>query len=190
MQYLVDGYNLLFCDFKNSEDPSVDFSQMPLAQARSLMIEKLAMIAKSSGQDLRIVFDAAHTPGDAHWQRHSPIDIIYSPANMSADDFLLECCIGARTYKKSKSFYCSNSSICIVTNDKKLRILVLQEGGKAISFDQFFKKIKKSPINKSKPTKSPVPPQPTYHLSEPKKKLSKWQEHYVAIFEELFNNNH
>lgn len=173
MQYVIDGYNFLFwqpgrglCDDSHTIGELV---QLPLAQARMQVIEYISDMAISSGHHISLVFDASKTPGDASWQRYSPIHVIYSPQDMSADDYMLERCIYAG----------KEALVCIVTNDKKLRHLALTQGGLALSFEQFFKKVKKGKKRTAvKQSISPTSNRPT--------KTPKWHTHYIDLFEKRY----
>ncbi len=99
MQYLLDGYNILF---------ALEDSSLPLQKRRDQLI--LFLQTEFAAAHLRgiLVFDNAQ---NIHSHAYpSPLQIAYAPPKMGADAYLLELVEGARL----------PAQITVITNDQGL----------------------------------------------------------------------
>lgn len=99
MQYLLDGYNILF---------ALEDSSLPLQKRRDQLIRFLQSEFTASHLQGVLVFDNAENPHSHAYP--SPLQIAYAPPKMGADAYLLELIEGSRT----------PSQITLITNDQGL----------------------------------------------------------------------
>ena len=104
MIYYLDGYNLLFQlfeerdDFKSHRDELISFLETHLQYVKF---------------KVKLIFDAHHSQErlpQYEYSRH--LEIIFTPRNMTADEFILEQLSVSR----------HPGQITVVTNDKSLRL--------------------------------------------------------------------
>jgi predicted RNA-binding protein with PIN domain len=164
MHYLIDGYNFLF--WQKELWPL--FSRSSLRQEREHLIEKLIDRTRHTGFSCRLVFDAHHTADDLAFLRQTPLDIIYTPKGMTADEYILECLYSPGVRK----------SLCVVTQDKGLRRKVMDEGIKVIDFAAFIVKMDKKRHEKLKPSLE--------RAAQPTALSPKWVAKYTEIFEQRY----
>lgn len=141
------------------------FSKGCLRHERDQLIQKLIERTKHTGFSCRLIFDAHHTPDELSFLRQTPLDIVYTPKGMTADEYILEC-LWTPTAKKS---------MCVVTHDKGLRRKVVDEGVKVLDFAAFITKVDKKRHEKLKPSTDKTPQSP------------RWVKQYTEIFEERYN---
>ena len=80
---LVDGYNASISAWPD----------LPLPEQRARLADALAELAARTGADITIVFDGADDPsigGQARGPLRAPVRTVFSPADVAADDVILE----------------------------------------------------------------------------------------------------
>ncbi len=102
MQYLIDGYNLLFFG---------DETKSSLRSRRQTIIQSLQKEFTQLHMKGTVVFDGSHRPDEqSGLSNKSPLVIAYSHQGQTADRYILEKLEAAKT----------PSELTIVTNDKGL----------------------------------------------------------------------
>lgn len=136
MQYLIDGYNLLF---RVNEDVN------PLSDSRLEIIETLAQ--KVSRRRLRasVIFDSTYEQAALFPTRyfHNCLEIIYSPQGQCADKHILE---KLQWVKTPKAFTVVTSDVGLARDCKQLGALVLS----VEEFLVFIEKKKRGAIEEAK----------------------------------------
>lgn len=161
MHYLIDGYNFLFWQ----KDLMPHWGGSCLRTDRENLIQKLINRMDRGSFSCRLIFDAHHTPEGLTLLRQTPLDIVFTPKGLTADEYILECLCATHLKK----------GYCVVTHDKGLQRKVIAENVPVIDFVTFFSILdkKKSPKNQNHAT-------PTIS--------SKWVQKYTEIFEKRFND--
>ena len=104
MHYLIDGYNFIFA--------KKDTDEKDLLSERKDLISLIAKAFAKSRDSITIVFDAKHQSlfNYASFEDFEKIEIVYSPKNETADDYILELIE-----------YCKNpKEITVITSDNYL----------------------------------------------------------------------
>ncbi len=82
MHYLIDAYNLLFCFSKK---------QGKLEQKRQHLIEEINREALLLKLQITLVFDGAAVPPSLATRGHfDAVEIVYTPKNQTADQYILQ----------------------------------------------------------------------------------------------------
>ncbi len=121
MQYIIDGYNFLF-RYKSSTKS--------LEKDRNLVIESIDHLCRHFKIHACIVFDS-HSDHSENYPSKAIlecIEVVYSPKNRSADDYIIEM-IDCTKHKKTKM---------VVTSDNFLRQQVKSLGGLSITIEEFL----------------------------------------------------
>ena len=122
MEYWIDGYNLLF---------KIGMYTKTLEQSRKSLIGELRLHLIKSNLRAKIIFDSSEAHGSEFPSVTSttPLEIIFAPAKLSADDYIIEMLEHSRSARNTT----------IVTNDSQLSFRA--KGCKAftLSIDEFFK---------------------------------------------------
>lgn len=142
MQYLIDGYNLLFA----LKVPGSD-----LHSQRHALISLIASYNSLVKLDITLVFDSQFQQGESTKNRASSIDIIYTSQGETADDFILKWVKGRKNPKE----------ITLVTSDKRLACkarALLAKTEEVLLFFSFLKK--KAAHSRLLPEKKVPPPKP------------------------------
>lgn len=100
MHYYVDGYNLLFRVFLDEGD---------LKTQRQHIIQEFNSKIEITKIDVSLVFDASFRSGEASISHFNDLEILFTAAGESADDFIIDCLQVSRSKKE-----------VVVTSDKKL----------------------------------------------------------------------
>ncbi len=118
MRYLIDGYNFLFAlaDHKDRK-------------AAILWIQNEFATHHLKGV---IVFDREAKGESVERQYPSPLQVIYVPSAMSADEYLIEILQGRQ-----------NSPMTLVTNDRALARAGRELGAKTIEVAEFLRMLEK-----------------------------------------------
>ncbi|QZA59437.1 NYN domain-containing protein [Candidatus Rhabdochlamydia porcellionis] len=137
MRYFVDGYNLLFYLTKKHN---------PLRQYRYELISYFAT-SISSFLDIVLVFDGSD-PHEKHSTKHhiGPIEIIYTPLNMTADFYIFE----------EIQLHKNPAHTTVVSNDQELIIRCRALGAKTLSLTDFLSYVTKKNEKQKKSTETPI----------------------------------
>lgn len=165
MQYLIDGYNLLFRTLRarGSED---------LKYERQRLVEELGDKLKIAGIDASLIFDSYHQVGPRERFYQRGLDVHYTDEKQTADDYILEWLRLA----KSPQFY------TVVTSDRGLARRAAGKGAKVESVEAFKGMLERLYLKK---LRAPVDlkPLPSLIKSSPLK-IETSEERYERIFEE------
>ncbi len=120
MQYLVDGYNLLF---------RLSKSHLALQEKRIHLISTLNDAIEQASFDVTLVFDGADDSIPYPMRRHfDAISLYYTTRGLTADDFILH------TIKAAQH----PQHYTVVTNDRDLAISCKVHGAKTLSLESFL----------------------------------------------------
>ncbi|MCI5051681.1 MAG: NYN domain-containing protein [Simkaniaceae bacterium] len=127
MQFLIDGYNLLFRRPERSQS---------LSESRRELIAYLINKLSTRNFKSAIVFDSNHELANINPTRYDkpPIEIIYAPEEKSADCYIIEL---IQIHKNPKS-------ITLVTSDRGLAMRAKEYGAKTMEVESFMKMIEKT----------------------------------------------
>lgn len=180
MHYFLDGYNLLF----RSIDDDKELQQQREALLRELT-EKLELLSL----DITIVFDAAYSPGDVSRIRSRHVEVVYTAAGETADNYILD---ELREIPQAHQE-------TVITSDKGLAWHARRCGAKTIDIETFItwldsryrNKIrkahkKKETLETPARTTTRVPALPLQKPPPPKKTPEGCFEYYEQIFEKRF----
>jgi predicted RNA-binding protein with PIN domain len=143
MYYLLDGYNLLFSSFfnehlainpksfsKRSAEPSLESQRQQII----FFLQKQCAARKLSGL---LIFDGKTYCGDSGRSYESPLEVIYTQAGQSADEYIIDWLTFSKKQRQAT----------VVTNDRILAVNIGSYGIKVMdntSFMQWLMKEKKS----------------------------------------------
>jgi len=102
MHYYIDGYNLLFALFGTGSND--------LKSQRERLIHDLNTKIEFLALDISVVFDSHFCPGEGSRGHYHHLEILYTPQNITADDFIIN------QIKRSSN----STKDILVTNDKPL----------------------------------------------------------------------
>lgn len=124
MEYWIDGYNLLF---------KLSLHLKTLQENREKLITELKLHLIKSRLSAKIVFDSSEKHGSSlpSLTAKAPLEVIFSPAKMSADDYIIEMLSHTKSAK----------NIVIVTNDSHLAFRIKEYKASVVSIDDFFKRV-------------------------------------------------
>src|ERR1043166_552858 len=118
VQYLVDGYNLLFALglFEKRHGPKA------LETARLSLLDQLAAVLKADTNEITVVFDASKARSWARSEQdHHGIRVVYAPRGNIADDVIEErvaaCADPAR--------------LVVISNDRRVQEAARRRGAAA-----------------------------------------------------------
>jgi uncharacterized protein len=136
MQYIVDGYNLLFRIAKDRRS---------LKKNRQEIISMLNDWVASLKLNISIVFDGAEQTSDqpsrGHWDA---LEIVYTPKKISADEYIIE-----------EIHHCSNpKQKVVVTSDRELANHCKALGAQIQTISEFLSWILKKKERKRKSSQS------------------------------------
>lgn len=115
MEYVIDGYNVLFAMYGEYAD-------------RENLVDFFVERSQSLSLDFTLVFDATHRIGPWHHTHKGGISVIYTDHSETADSYILE------HVEVSKS----RKQMTVVTSDKSLAKAVQWLGAKTQSAQQFM----------------------------------------------------
>lgn len=124
MKYYIDGYNYLF--LLNKEEKSFE-------DQRESLLNEFATLLMDFKARVIIVFDAYKTHGEKSCINYKNLNVVYTPHNQSADDYLIERVELSKVPK----------AITVVSNDKRLLKQVSYLSGSISSFETFLAFVKK-----------------------------------------------
>ncbi len=130
--YYIDGYNVLH---KSSELRPL--ARQDLETAREALIDKVAVYCAATGSRVHLVFDGRgqHQPEKvAHHRGVDGLEIIYSPAGLTADAY-----IERAVYKAAHRL-----SLVVVSNDRGLRDLCRNMGALTMEADSFIETVREA----------------------------------------------
>ncbi|MCE5315785.1 MAG: NYN domain-containing protein [Parachlamydia sp.] len=174
MRYYVDGYNLLFRLFKTDEE---------LQERRDRFLEALQEKAALINLQVTVVFDSQYHPGEGTHTHFGTLDIIFTDAEITADECILNL-IKSDTRKK-----------IVVTSDKSLAIRARHLEAKTETAEEFlgwlnkryhnrFKRQKKEAKPKPKTVAAPPVEKPAKRKKpSPKATLAECFDYYLEVFE-------
>ncbi|MEX0961487.1 MAG: NYN domain-containing protein [Simkaniaceae bacterium] len=124
MPYLIDGYNLLF-----QLTPDIN----PIALKREQIIEELSELVELLKLKAIIVFDSGHYQTQDFPSRFKigKLEVIFSPQNQSADDYIIEY---LKSCKKPKTH-------TLVSNDNYLKRFANENAIPSLTIPSFVRKI-------------------------------------------------
>jgi predicted RNA-binding protein with PIN domain len=159
MLYLIDGYNLLF---------RLKSKKQTLKDAREFLVKALGTLVKDFELKATIVFDSsldmAHLfPSKAE---KPPLEIIFAPYGMSADEYLLEII----------SFKSKKQPITLVTSDQLLSTQAREFRVKTITIEELFDTFSQKALAKT--MKEEIVQKELYE-----KKFSNLFDHFLEEFE-------
>lgn len=129
MQYIVDGYNLLFRILTSSVD---------LATRRQQIVENLNKKVKLLGIQVTIVFDSNYRLEESTKSHFEALEIQFTSRGITADEWIIE--------KVQK--IANPETIIVVTSDKKLGLIVRSASVKTESIEEFVTTLNKRVKNK------------------------------------------
>ncbi|GAB4193540.1 MAG: hypothetical protein Tsb0015_16310 [Simkaniaceae bacterium] len=125
MHYLIDGYNLLFHVFPQTKD---------FIACQSVLWDKLQELLTSFPSNATVVLDSFEENGRSYPSKAQieNLEIIYSPQQMSADEYILE-------------YLQTHTAInqVVVTSDRALAEKAKRLGAKILTVEDFLNKIRK-----------------------------------------------
>jgi hypothetical protein len=180
MHYFIDGYNLLFYLFGRAS-PDLKSQRNQLIYDLNIKIEALAL-------DVSLIFDSHLCPGEGSRSHFGFLEIVYTPHNMTADDFMI---------KKIKRSSHPTQEV-LVTNDRELASRARHLLAHTQTLDHFLNwldrryrnlhKKKAKPlklITKTAPSNTPIPSQHTeIHQGTFEFYLSQFESAYQKLVEE------
>jgi len=179
MQYLVDGYNLMFRLVDTGED---------LRKARDYILDNLSEKLRFLDLEMTIIFDAAYRPGDATRRHRGNLEIIYTRNTESADDYIVE-----QLDEDGRSY-----DTMVVTSDRDLAFRARRLGAYSMSVEAFITWLDKRYANKLRRRKQqrnpslngvssaqskPVQPAPPPAEPGPAQTVNECYDYYRYIFE-------
>ena len=129
MHYYVDGYNFLL----REEIPH------PLEQARKQFLQYLSERAALLNLNITVVFDASFEESLGARQYYRGVDILFTEAGETADEWILKKIANSSTARQS----------VVVTGDRQLRRLASMLSAKTESITHFRQRLVKAPKEKS-----------------------------------------
>ena len=167
MQYLIDGYNLMFRVDQEAEDLQVQ---------RERLIRNLDQKFAKLHLKGKIIFDAHLQEGEGATEYAKNLEIYYTARFQTADEAILDLLKGLKA-----------SGWVIITSDRGLALQVRREGFKTNSVEHFFSWLKKKTQTKKQVREHYSPPP---ILPQPKKKTPTLQalpddclDYYLEIFQ-------
>ena len=117
---------------------------------RELFIDALAGSLEAAGIEAAVIFDSSHAesglfPSSSHIYPH--IDVIFSPAGLTADEYILEY-LEAHTNAKG---------LTLVTDDRHLALLAKDYGVKHIKIEEFLKRLSRRKQKRAHPVSDGKP---------------------------------
>lgn len=146
MEYLIDGYNLCFCE-KFAELTQIPTGRKLCIEEMRSMLESLLIdlisCGKQTHKNYRLVFDSSQNFAIQSYQVTPYLRISFSPDGLCADRYISEIVRGT-SEKKRKLLY-------IVSEDTGLKSHCFYLGAKTLSSREFFdflekKKSKQKPL--------------------------------------------
>jgi predicted RNA-binding protein with PIN domain len=167
MNYLLDGYNVLFRE-KDSNGS--------LEEQRIRLFEKLNLLAEDSYQSFIIVLDAHRQTGELERHHFHALEVVYTNFDQTADDYIVEYVERLVPSERQRTK--------VVTSDKTLMQKVRLERVEVLSVASFFKEIERKAC--SRLTKKTEKHQLKPCVKSRKKDPSHQDEmsYWIAIFEE------
>ncbi|MDN3505568.1 MAG: NYN domain-containing protein [Rhabdochlamydiaceae bacterium] len=167
MDYWIDGYNLLF---------KIKSHMHSLHQSREELLNELKLHLIKSQMKATIIFDSAEENSGDFPSKKSlhPIEVIFSPAGMTADDYILEM---LRTTISAKN-------TVIVTNDSHLAFSCRNSLARSYSIDDFLKLVFKEE-RKRHMSNYDFLEDPDHQFKESEENI----QMFVKIFEDRLNRN-
>ncbi len=154
MHYLIDGYNWIFRILRAGND---------LIEQRTKMVRELNEKAQYLDLNMTIVFDAHHQGGELHKSHFKHVEIVFTAAGETADDYILH-------YLK----HCRLPDECtVVTSDKKLAWQARRRSAKTEEISPFLQWLDKRYVNKKRRIKKPSPAPHVPKALPPKKEAQK-----------------
>ena len=122
MDYWIDGYNLLF---------KLNSYTKSLEQSREGLINELKLHLIKSNLRAKIIFDSneENSSDFPSVKSKTPLEILFSPKGMSADDYIIEMLHATKSAKNTT----------VVTNDTHLAFSCKNTQAWTMSIDDFFK---------------------------------------------------
>ncbi|MEM7174922.1 MAG: NYN domain-containing protein [Chlamydiota bacterium] len=126
MHYLIDGYNFFF---------RIQQDVLPLAKKRRDFIAALDQLFVELNLSCTLVFDSGRRLSDSFPSKQmlTSIEVVFSPANTSADDYIIEWLTAQRHRKQ----------LTVVTSDRELACRAKTIGAKTESLEEFFRFLRK-----------------------------------------------
>ncbi len=129
MQYLVDGYNLLFKEAWARSSSSLE-------GARKALIKELDLLASQLNLSITVVFDAPFQSEELKRGHFNSLEIIFTARGQTADDYLVEA-----TRHLGKKAH-------VVTSDRGLRARVKAMHAEVEGVHEFLVHLRKKSRNK------------------------------------------
>lgn len=118
---IVDGYNIM-----HSWDELRDLMNLDLDSARNSLVDTMAEYAKSSGEQVMVVFDAYHPRGKRTYAERKGIDVIFTEENETADKYIER--LVDKIGRKSR-----RNEIRVASSDSMIQNIVLGRGATRVS---------------------------------------------------------
>lgn len=182
MQYLIDGYNLLFKCSWARQAPSLE-------EARTSLIKELDYHGAILNVPIIIVFDAPLQSDDLKRGHFHSLEIIFTAKGQTADDYIHDYVA------------CNSQKIVVITSDKTVARKVKALGAHAETAHDFLQHLRKKSQNRLAKAKKIAPvrkcietpaktqmPDVTLTESDPLPALSNlaaWQQIFEKRFKEL-----
>lgn len=131
--YIIDGYNFLF---------QIHSFDGTLEQGRETLLSFLESASNQKKLQITIIFDGADLSPYPHHKSYGTLNIVYSPAYMTADDYILE----------ELSSMDKPHIVTLVTSDKQLAKKARALKAKSVTIDHFLNEViqKKIKVVRSK----------------------------------------
>lgn len=164
MDYLIDGYNLLFHLSRKEES---------FQDQREQLIRGLAFLLKNRVEKVLLVFDAAFRNEEAHQLRRLGLAIYFTAFQQTADDYLLELV---------ESSKCPNQ-LMVITSDRALSRAARQRGACTLSIREFLLFLHKQHVKRKNP------PKEVAEFPQAIKKPKTLQDYYEEEFTKRLHGN-
>ena len=129
MHYLIDGYNLFF---------RIATEIDPLEKNRTLIIAFINQHIAKTRLTVTVIFDSQTEHASLFPSRHSlsSLEVVYSPKNQTADDYILEY-LEARKHPQQ---------FTVITSDKALANKARELHAKTLSIEKFISWLEKKEL--------------------------------------------
>ncbi|MBI2742387.1 MAG: NYN domain-containing protein [Chlamydiales bacterium] len=134
MDYLLDGYNLLFREVKNPR---------PLQRTRERILKALDEEIAEAGLHVTVIFDGSEkrAVGISSYKLEA-VEVVFTSEGLSADDYILEMLSSAKNPKQKS----------VITGDRDLIRKAKRYGAETLDISDFFALILKKKKKKRAPS--------------------------------------
>lgn len=166
MEYLLDGYNVLFRE-KDSNGS--------LEEQRTRLFEKLNHLAEDAHLNLIVVLDSHQQAGGVERHHFHALEVVYTDFAQTADDYIIEYveCLSPSKRHRTK----------VVTSDKTLMQKVRFERVEVLSVSSFFKQIERKACSRLTKKKETYPSSLRPKLEKNPRSHHSDNSYWITLFE-------